>query len=111
MHITMTGECEFFSIHDGYVHITGYLWNDCEPDWKLTEFTFCLVPVREFIENYAERGMDYVNELEQDVKQYEQRGLSLESALNIYINYADHMLKLDYGQITENTPEGNYKTS
>lgn len=111
-------EMEFFSIEsDGKggkeIHIGGYIYasdiDEGEGYWRNIEFSFCIIPLDEFIKNYAE-DEDYINNLESEIKQYivdctEEEVVEI---INNYFNGNPADYTLDYGEITMNTPCGNY---
>lgn len=100
---------EFYSVEGLRVHVSAYLWHSEERGWVLTEFTFCYVPKMELLYNDdGLRRQFIVDEYEEQVQQYEQDGLTEEEALDICNNYADGQRLLDYADITEDTPDGNY---
>lgn len=100
---------EFYSIEGLRVHVSAYLWHSEERGWVLTEFTFCYVPKMELLYNDdGLRRQFIVDEYEEQVQQYEKDGLTEEEALDICNNYADRQRLLDYADITEDTPDGNY---
>jgi hypothetical protein len=111
-------EMEFFSIEsDGkggkQIHIGGYTYQSDtdfgEGLWRNVEFSFCIVPLDEFIKNYAE-DEDYINNLESEVKQYigDHTDGEIVEIINNYFNGSPADCMLEYGEITMNTPCGNY---
>ena len=109
---------DFFSIEDGslygydenVVHISGCLWRDYE-ETHLTEYTFLVVPVSEFVKDYLNKGgCDYVFELMSEVQQYESDDITPIQAVNICDNYfsGESMERLCYSEIDTDTPMGNY---
>jgi hypothetical protein len=118
--VTEPTELEFFSIDpDGNggkeIHIGGYVYaSDTdfgEGLWRNVEFSFCIVPLDEFIKNYAEdEDGEYINNIEGEIKQYigDHTDEEIVEIINSYFdgNPADYTLT--YGEITEDTPCGNY---
>lgn len=90
------------------IHILSYVYQS-DVDWRMVDGTFLYVPLDEFIENYAERGAEYINELWEDTKQYEGEMTEEEclKQMNLFIeeNQAEH---LEYDKITIDTPYGAY---
>lgn len=116
--VTEPAELEFFSIDpDGNggkeIHIFGYTYDsdndEGDGSWRNVEFTFCIIPLKEFIEN-LEENEDYIDKIESEIKQY--IGDCTEEEVVEYINnYFDGKpadCTLTYGEITEDTPCGNY---
>lgn len=102
---------EFYSIEDGVLHVSAYLWHDEDRGWVLTEFTFCLVPKEEILACKDGLGRQFiVDGYEQAVTQYEKDGLTAKDALRICNSYNFGQRLLDYSEITEDTPNGNYVT-
>lgn len=108
---------DFFSIIDDNgeksIHIHGYVWesdNDGDADWRKTDYTFCIVPLPEFIRRYAEQGGEYIDLLAMETKQYEDDITSGEalSCFNNYYESMDPVEELSYGDITVDTPYGDY---
>ena len=107
-------ECEFYSIEDGEVHISGFLWLDDRNRWRLTEYSRCFIPLKEFVPEYKKSAMQFVDECESEVQQYERDSITWGEALYIYNNYfgeGEEIEVLPYGMITEETKSGFYKTA
>ena len=118
--VTDPMELEFFSIDpDGKggkeIHIAGYTYQSDidfgEGLWRNVEFSFCIVPLDEFIKNYAEdEDGEYINNLESEVKQYigDHTDEEVVEIINNYFNGNPADYTLSYGEITMDTPCGNY---
>ena len=137
-------EVEFFSIYtesDGtrYIHLRGYTYfvdggnpdfmTEDNPDgdyWANMEARYLEIPLDEFIREYealGENGNDYVNELYEQARQY-QDDYSPEEILDIINHYYGwgevvdgeyHRVSegnpdafLYYSEVTMDTPDGNY---
>lgn len=107
---------ELYSVEekDGvkFVHILAFCFkaDDKGPkDHRLTEYTFCLVPLDEFISEYKERGEDYVSSLEQEVQQYE-ADLTEDEAFNAIRYYFGEKgpKPLTFASLTTDSPCGNF---
>lgn len=117
---------EFFSIFtDGkgqrFIHLHGYTY-ESDDYWANMEACGILVPLAEFISNYkGDKGGDYINTLYEEAKQYQgdydEQGIV--EVINHY--YRDIVFSvdydngngnpdayLDYGDITPDTPDGQY---
>ena len=107
-------EGDYYSIEtsiDGVrtIHVNGYLWHD--EHWAHTEVSWFLMPLEEFIENYGKRGSEYVDEVYEEVKQYQQDFDSEDEALDCtkrYFNGRPADAVLPFGLLTKDTPEGHY---
>ena len=77
--------------------------------WRLVEPCFVIVPVAEFIEG-VKGSEDYVDGLISEAKQYiedlDEQGVV--ECINEYFNGQPADYRLGYGEITEDTPCGNY---
>ena len=109
-------EMEFFSIEPDYnggkqIHILGYTYESDtdfgEGTWRDVDFTFCIIPLDEFIKNYAKGGIDYVGEIEDEVKQYI-GDKTEEEIVELTNNYFKNGSVLEYSEITLDTPCGDY---
>lgn len=107
---------DFFSITEDsegnkYVEILGFNWFD-DGRWHFTETRHCGIPIAEFIENYKEFGMDYVENKIMARSRQTQYDLSKREALVDYTKKAFNgqppVAYLSYDEITPNTPCGNY---
>lgn len=110
-------EVEFYSIEDDgkggkQIHILGYTYasdNKTDDYWRLTEGTFMIVPLQEFIDNLKD-DEDYVGNLWCDTKQYEGNCTEqqVRDMMNDYFDghRADRLLH--YSEITIDTPCGDY---
>lgn len=116
--VTEPKELEFFSIEEDYtgkkqIHIGGYLYesdtDEGEGYWRNVEFTFCIIPLDEFIKNLQE-DEDYINNIESEIKQYigDQTDEEVVEIINNYFDGKPAAYTLHYGEITEDTPCGNY---
>lgn len=107
-------ETDFYSIeeHDGkkYIHISGSLWKS-DDEWRLNEYVWLMVPLKEFIENCAEKGEDeYLDELFSEAKTGVGE-LNAEEALETITHYFCGYYpdgSLNYSDITLDTPLGDY---
>ena len=112
-------EIEFFSIDpDGNggkeIHIGGYTYDSgCDDgdglSWRNVEFTFCIIPLKEFIKNLEEDD-GYIDTIESEIKQYigDCTEEEIVEYINNYFNGKPADYTLTYGEITEDTPCGNY---
>ena len=111
-------EIEFFSIDsDGKggkeIHIGGYVYpsdtDDGKGYWRNVEFSFCIIPLAEFIKNLEEDD-DYIDTIESEVKQYigDCTDDEVVDIINNYFNGKPADYTLRYGEITMDTPCGNY---
>ena len=116
--VTEPMELEFFSIDpDGNggkeIHIGGYTYDsgsdEGDGSWRNVEYTFCIIPLKEFIKNLAE-DEDYINNIEGEIKQYigDCTEEEVVEYINNYFNGKPADYTLTYGEITEDTPCGNY---
>lgn len=116
--VTDPKELEFFSIDpDGNggkeIHIGGYIYasdiDEGEGYWRNVEFTFCIIPLDEFIKNVKE-DEDYIGILESEIKQYivDCTEEEVVEYINNYFNGKPADYTLTYEEITEDTPCGNY---
>lgn len=116
--VTEPTELEFFSIDpDGNggkeIHIGGYIYaSDTDFGdgyWRNVEYTFCIIPLKEFIKNLVE-DEDYINNIESEIKQYigDCTEEDVVECINNYFNGKPADYTLTYGEITEDTPCGNY---
>lgn len=99
-------ECEFYSVEDDKIHVSGFLWKKDDGTWALTQYTFCYIPITELLD--AKHRMELIDEYESEVQQYEHHGLTDEQALTICNSYANGQRILSYGDITYDTKNGNY---
>lgn len=90
------------------IHVSAYVWPRSDGDgYTITEYTFLYIPLAEMVRMDDEQLWDYINDMEANVKQYE-RDVSAEEAKD-YIDNAWGMAKrLDYKDLTEDTPCGVY---
>lgn len=115
--VTEPAELEFYSIEDDgqggkQVHLLGYTYgseDNGDGAWRGLEPCGIIVPLKEFIEGVATED-GYTDRLICEAKQYE--GDYTDEGIVDYINHyfngkpADY--RLGYGEITEETPCGNY---
>ena len=116
--VTSPKELEFFSIEENnngekQVHIGGYIYSSDEDNgdgyWRNVEFSFCIIPLEEFIKNLEEDD-NYIDTIESENKQYI-GDCTDEDAVEIINSYFDDNpadYTLHYGEITMDTPCGNY---
>lgn len=127
--VTNPVHADFFSLYTNpennkrYIHIHGYTYKSDNMDyvsednpngiyWANTECIWLIVELDDFVDTYRERGGEFIDELFQDAKQG-QRDLTpaeMVDAINNYYGIAPDAI-LDYGEITMDTPDGNYMTS
>lgn len=107
-------ETDFFSIESSdegkQIHISGNIY-PCDDEWRYTEYIFLIVPLNEFIKGMKE-SEDYLDNLFCDSKQGI-KDITEEEAVDYLNHYFDgHSANgtLTYGDITEDTPIGNYIT-
>lgn len=116
--VTEPMELEFYSIEpDGQggkqVHLLGYTYDSESDDgsgtWRGLELCFVIVPLKEFIENVATED-DYTDRLTCEAKQYvgDYTDEGIVDYINHYFNGKPADYRLGYGEITEDTPCGNY---
>ena len=115
--VTEPEEMEFYSIEpDGrggkQIHILGYTYasdNNTEDYWRLTEGTFMIVPLQEFID-HLKQDEDYVDNLWCDAKQYEgdYTDAQVVDIINNYFDGHTANRRLHYSEITIDTPCGDY---
>lgn len=89
-----------------YVRDTDEVDEDGQPlEWARVDGTFLIVPLDEFIRNYKEGGVEYLDmELWAETKQY-QYDMTEESAK---MENADGVYVLQYSDLTMDTPCGSY---
>lgn len=89
------------------VHVSAYVWPRSDGDgYTITEYTFCYIPLAEMARMDGEQLWEYLNDMEANVKQYE-RDVSAEEAKD-YIDSWGTVERLDYADLTEDTPCGTY---
>lgn len=110
--VTSAKELDFFTIEsDGngglQIHILGY--TSLGDDWKYDEVCFCTVPLAEFVKGVSESD-DYVSILMGECKQYESDCSEEEicKTINEYFGGSAPSAYVDYDEITEDFPCGNY---
>ena len=111
--LTEPKELDFFSVFTDnrgvkMIHINGYCFKS-DDHWGNVEFCSILMSVEEFVTSLSENE-DYVDELYEAVKQYQNdfTNSQMLDTINRYFNGkpADHYLSLN--EITTETPDGNY---
>ena len=123
--VTNPFEGEFYSIweEDGVkvIHINGYTYKSDSTEfitkdnpngiyWANLEVCWFIFPLAEFIAMYKERGSEWVDECYEERNQY-QGDLTADQMVNTINHYFDgHTADayLDFGELTEETPCGNY---
>ena len=117
-------EVEFFSVIDYIgekcVHLHGYTYHS-DTYWANMEACGIIVPIAEFIQEYKERGMEYVNELYECAKQYQgdYDDAGIVEVINHYYRDIVFPARKDnpdglpdrwvtYEELTEDTPYGQY---
>lgn len=106
-------ELEFFSIEDDgkggkQIHISEYTYRG-DVNWKGIEVCWFIEPLSDFIQHVSENE-DYVNEMLCEFKQYENdydESMIVEIC-NTYFDGKEPDYYLDYTEINEDTPCGNY---
>lgn len=111
--LTSAKELDFFSIEeDGkggkQVHINGYTYQS-DVDWKYVECIFCIVPLAEFVKGMKEDD-EYVSNLLSECKQGIKDCTEEEivKIINEYFNGKEPTAYVEYDEITEDFPLGNY---
>lgn len=115
--MTEPEEMEFYSIEpDGKggkrIHVLGYCYNgedDGKGEWRNVEYTGFIEPLQEFIEHLKE-DEDYVDNTAADLNQYigDHTDEEMTYIINHYFCGQSANLRLSYGEITEDTPCGDY---
>jgi len=106
-------ECELYQVYaiggEKMIHIFAYTYKS-DVDWRMVEGTGMIMPLREFMAGYAERGQEYVDELWEMTKQveWEESADSLVKAVNSYFYGRAADKRLQYGDVTARTREGCY---
>ena len=105
-------ELDFIAIeNDGnggkQIHILGYTYYG--DDWKCADVCFCIVPLAEFVKGVSE-SEDYIAELMGACKQYEKDCTEQEvcDIINKYYDGNEPAAWIDYDELTEEFPLGNY---
>lgn len=106
-------EGDFYSIETvggkKQIHINGTLWKS-DDEWRHSEYVFLIIPLEEFIAEYAKNGSEYVDSLYSEAK----TGISeftkaqAEKCIQNYFNGCHPEGRLDWADITMDTPDGNY---
>lgn len=104
---------ELYEIYTDYegkriIHIFAYTYMG--DDWRLTEGTGIIIPLDEFIANFTEQGEEYTDELWRETNQYDgaMSAAELVTTINGFFNGYPADAFLQYGDITPDTPDGNY---
>lgn len=115
--VTEPEEMEFYSIEpDGkggkQIHVLGYCYegeDDGEGEWRNVEYTGFIEPLQEFIEHLKE-DEDYVDNTAADLNQYigDHTDEGMADIINHYFCGHTANRRLSYGEITEDTPCGDY---
>lgn len=107
-------EGDFFSIEEDengrkQIHIDGSNWKS-DDEWRHSEYVFLIVPLDEFVSNFAARGIEYVDELFEGAKTgiLEHTSSEIVQMMNHYFNGERPDGFLDYCNISLDTPVGNY---
>lgn len=106
-------EGDFFSIETingiKQIHINGTLWKS-DDEWRHSEYIFLIVPLKEFIDENAKQGSDYIDflfsEAKQGIHELDERQVS--ECIHHYFNGHHPEGRLHYKNITMETPDGNY---
>lgn len=115
--LTKPEEFNFYDIYEDNngvknIHIFGYVYKGDE-DWKNCEFSGFIEPLSEFIEHYKNYSGDCGNYVDEGFCEYAmyEGDHSAEEILDIINNYHGknaEVFILDFEDITEDTPCGNY---
>lgn len=118
-------QADFYTIYEycgiKHIHINGYTYRsdskefvtDNNPNgiyWANVEVSWFIYTLEDFIANYKERGYDWVDEVYQDLNQY-QDDLTTEQMTNTINEYFDGYgadAYLGFEKLTMDTPCGNY---
>ena len=79
--------------------------------WSHLECVGIRIPLEEFICEYSVRGNDYTEELFQGASQYQNDFDSFNEVADTYRHYFNGCapdLRLPYGELTTDTPDGNF---
>lgn len=111
-------EADFFSIvtdkgNEKYIHLRGYTYKSENNDWRAIECTWLIKSLSVFVREFAERGVEYVDEIYEETKEYESVPISDEQMLNYINGYFDGECgtRLDFNEINMDTPCGHYYNS
>ena len=116
--VTEPKELEFFSIEEDHngnkqIHIMGYMYcsdtDEGEGYWRNVEFTFCIIPLDEFIKNIRE-DENYLDRIESEIKQYmgDCTDEEIVEMINHYYDGNPAEYDMHYDEITMDTPCGDY---
>lgn len=113
-------DTEFFSIEENtiypdkkpqkYIHIHGYIYQN-DVGWSLVKCIWLMIPLKEFIKEYAERKGDYVNDLYEQARQCQNDPHDEKHILDIINNFYGRDSKpmtAEFSEITEDAPYGHY---
>lgn len=116
---------DFYTIteQDGekFIHIDGYTYKSDSDEfvtednpngiyWAHLQVCWFVYSLKEFIAKFKERGGEWVDENYCDLNQYQSDNTAEEmtNAINHYFDGKPADAYLDFGEITEETPCGNY---
>ena len=107
-------EGDYYSIEthskdEKVIHVNGYLWKD--EHWAHTEVCWFIVPLKKFIKNYKKRGVEYTDEIYEQVKQSQTDftdEAEAQECCQHYFNGGPADRLLGFSELTEDTPDGNY---
>lgn len=124
--VTKPFEGDFYSIteQDGVkiIHINGYTYKSDSKEyvteqnpngvyWANLEVCWFIFTLEEFIKNYKEKGAEWIDECYEERSQYQgdfTEEQMLDSINNRYFNGRPADAYLDFCELTEDTPCGNY---
>lgn len=116
---------DFYTIHDylgkKVIHINGYTYESSSSEfesennpggvyWANLEVCHFVYDLDEFVKNYREKGYEWVDENYCDLNQY-QGDFTKDEMVNLINTYFDGHgadAYLDFSEVTEDTPCGNY---
>ena len=116
--VTEPEDLDFYSIEpDGnggkQIHVFGYCYTEGEDNgdgpWRNVEFTGFIEPLQDFVEN-LKQDMDYVYDHASELTQYisDLTDEWMANVINHYFNGHTANRRLAYGEITMDTPCGDY---
>ena len=123
--ITKPIEADFYSIveqsGEKFIHINGYTYKSDSTEfitednpngtyWANLEVCWFVFTLAEFVKNYKEKGYEWVDEVYCDLNQYQgdltEREMT--ETINRYFDGHGADAYLDFSELTEDTPCGNY---